>query len=106
MTSSYRKIYLTGDECVCDSNGNIFFLKREDAQVKVGGIRVELGEIEATISSCKRVSSCAVSHEGGLLNGILWYLFLLFLTLRSFYCAMHCGKVCRKFHECTHTGIL
>lgn len=46
-----QRLYMTGDMGRYLSDGNIEFLGREDAQVKINGYRVELGEIEAAINS-------------------------------------------------------
>ncbi|WP_046758934.1 non-ribosomal peptide synthetase [Kordia jejudonensis] len=42
-------IYDTGDMAAWRSDGNILFLGRKDAQVKLRGYRIELGEIETAI---------------------------------------------------------
>jgi amino acid adenylation domain-containing protein len=46
----YEKLYKTGDLACYLPDGNIKFLGRIDHQVKIRGIRVELGEIEALLS--------------------------------------------------------
>ena len=43
------KLYVTGDRARWDAPGEIAFLGRADRQVKIGGARVELGEIEAAM---------------------------------------------------------
>jgi amino acid adenylation domain-containing protein len=45
-----RRLYKTGDLARYRPGGNIEFLGRLDYQVKLRGIRVELGEIEATLT--------------------------------------------------------
>ncbi|MBC9929269.1 non-ribosomal peptide synthetase [Chitinophaga qingshengii] len=42
-----RKIYRTGDYARWDENGALIYMGRKDDQVKVGGVRIELAEIEA-----------------------------------------------------------
>ncbi|HCW08205.1 MAG TPA: hypothetical protein DGG95_12665 [Cytophagales bacterium] len=44
-----RKLYRTGDFARYSSDGSIEYLGRSDQQVKIRGMRVELGEIEAVI---------------------------------------------------------
>ncbi|KAJ6787140.1 hypothetical protein PWT90_05370 [Aphanocladium album] len=48
--SSY--LYKTGDLVRYDSSGALAFIGRKDAQVKINGMRVELGEIEFGVKSC------------------------------------------------------
>ncbi|MEU6114200.1 amino acid adenylation domain-containing protein [Streptomyces sp. NPDC047117] len=63
--SSTGRIYRTGDLARVE-DGLVHYLGRDDRQVKVGGVRMELGEIEATLSRHPAVESCAVtvSDEG------------------------------------------
>lgn len=44
-----ESLYCTGDWVTLDGNGNFLFLGRRDHMVKVGGYRVELGEIETAL---------------------------------------------------------
>ncbi|MCU0285838.1 MAG: amino acid adenylation domain-containing protein [Acidobacteria bacterium] len=48
-----EKIYKTGDLALWMSDGNIEFIGRKDHQVKMKGIRIEIGEIE----------NCLLKHE-------------------------------------------
>jgi acyl-coenzyme A synthetase/AMP-(fatty) acid ligase len=66
MRAHYAKAYRTGDLCVRLADGNIQFLGRIDRQVKVNGVRIELGEVETVISEvegeCKACcESCSSS---------------------------------------------
>ena len=40
--------YKTGDLCIMDKEGDIFYCGRKDHQVKIQGFRIELSEIENT----------------------------------------------------------
>lgn len=52
---SHNRLYLTGDLVRRLSTGETLYLDRIDAQVKLRGIRVELGEIEAMLSLTGRL---------------------------------------------------
>lgn len=55
-----RRTYLTGDLGRFNADGEIEYLGRKDAEVKVRGHRVDLGEIESVIMEAPDVSSCVV----------------------------------------------
>gem|GEM_PF-2334488 len=67
-------LYATGDLGRMHRDGNIEFLGREDAQVKLRGHRVELGEITACIQSCPGVRDAAVQvvKEDGRSSLVAW----------------------------------
>uniref|UniRef100_A0A0K0DHI3 Carrier domain-containing protein n=1 Tax=Angiostrongylus cantonensis TaxID=6313 RepID=A0A0K0DHI3_ANGCA len=52
--------YSTGDRVQLLPNGDVLFVGRTDSQVKIHGHRVELSEIEATITSLDGVDQCKV----------------------------------------------
>lgn len=54
------RVYRTGDLARWLPDGNLEFVGRVDNQVKVRGIRVELEEIESTLSRHENVDECAV----------------------------------------------
>lgn len=54
------RLYLTGDLASLRRDGTVDYHGRADRQVKVRGVRVELGEIEATLSRHPLVRECAV----------------------------------------------
>ncbi|MCR5686241.1 MAG: amino acid adenylation domain-containing protein [Lachnospiraceae bacterium] len=54
------KLYRTGDLARWDSDGNIECLGRIDTQVKLNGLRIEPGEIEAAIRDFPNVTASAV----------------------------------------------
>ncbi|MER9236282.1 amino acid adenylation domain-containing protein [Mesorhizobium sp. M0622] len=58
---SKLRLYKTGDLARWNSERRLDFLGRADHQVKVGGARVELGEIEARLLQHPHVQECAVA---------------------------------------------
>ena len=62
-----ERLYRTGDLGRYLPSGDIEFLGREDSQVKIRGYRVELGEIEAVLSSHPDVRDAVVlARDGGV----------------------------------------
>jgi acyl carrier protein len=53
-------LYKTGDLARYRADGNVEFVGRNDAQVKLRGFRVELGEIEAVLRRQAGVKECVV----------------------------------------------
>jgi amino acid adenylation domain-containing protein len=62
---SKLRLYKTGDLARWHREGRVEFLGRADHQVKVGGTRVELGEIEARLLKHPHVLECAVATDAG-----------------------------------------
>ncbi|TDR95023.1 non-ribosomal peptide synthetase [Enterovirga rhinocerotis] len=63
-----RRLYRTGDLARYWPDGMLEFLGREDTQVKIGGHRIELGEVEAVLSglpSVKEAVAVVVDRESG-----------------------------------------
>ncbi len=60
---SVERYYRTGDLAKRAANGEIIFIGRADAQVKVRGFRVELSEIEWLLMQCQGVQAAAVSLD-------------------------------------------
>ena len=54
------KLYKTGDLAYWREDGNIVYVGRNDFQVKIRGLRVELGEIESVIAGVDGVSQAVV----------------------------------------------
>ncbi|GFP57382.1 nonribosomal peptide synthetase lcsA [Trichoderma asperellum] len=60
-STNWNRFYKTGDLGFYDSDGNIHILGRKDSQVKIRGLRVELGEVEHHIrSSLESIRQTAV----------------------------------------------
>ncbi|MFD0365990.1 amino acid adenylation domain-containing protein [Nocardia sp. GCM10030253] len=60
------RLYRTGDLARRNAAGEIEFIGRADEQVKVRGHRIELGEVEATVTDHSAVAHCVVivtEHE-------------------------------------------
>ncbi|MFI9502848.1 amino acid adenylation domain-containing protein [Nocardia sp. NPDC052566] len=54
------RLYRTGDLGRLDAEGRLFFHGRRDFQVKIGGVRIELGEIAAAAERCPGVQQARV----------------------------------------------
>ncbi len=54
------RMYCSGDIGRYKDDGNLEFLGRKDLQVKIRGVRVEIGEVEAVIRSHPQVKDCGV----------------------------------------------
>ena len=46
--------------------GHVTILGRLDSQVSIGGLKVDLTEVEQTICALPEVAACVVSHDGGI----------------------------------------
>lgn len=54
------RLYLTGDRARCRPDGRFDFLGRDDDQIKLRGIRIELGEVEAALHTHSSVRHAVV----------------------------------------------
>jgi len=57
---SKTKMYDTGDFARLNSNGEVEYGGRKDRQVKIGGIRIEIGEIESELAKHTDIRNCVV----------------------------------------------
>jgi amino acid adenylation domain-containing protein len=57
---SGRRLYRTGDRARIDRGGLVYFLGRQDSQIKSRGHRIELGEVEAAANALESVREAAV----------------------------------------------
>ncbi|MFO1356634.1 MAG: amino acid adenylation domain-containing protein [Gammaproteobacteria bacterium] len=55
-----RRLYRTGDRGRLQADGLVEFLGRLDGQLKLRGLRLEPGEVEAALAACPGVAQCAV----------------------------------------------
>lgn len=61
---SGSRVYRTGDLVFWRPDGNLAFVRRRDSQIKIRGMRVEPGEIEAALGTHPRVARAAVVPQG------------------------------------------
>ena len=65
----WNRFYKSGDLCSYNADGTIEFAGRKDTQIKIRGLRVELGEVEhhvqATIEGAQQVVADVLKGEAG-----------------------------------------
>ena len=66
---SGTRMYRTGDLVKTDEHGSLIYLGRTDTQIKLHGLRIEPGEIEAVLERSAAVSQSAVAVRGDRLVG-------------------------------------
>jgi nonribosomal peptide synthetase DhbF len=63
VTGTNSRLYKTGDRVRWLTDGNLDYIGRTDAQLKIRGYRVELGEIEAVLAKNMDIRQVAVSLQ-------------------------------------------
>jgi amino acid adenylation domain-containing protein/non-ribosomal peptide synthase protein (TIGR01720 family) len=63
--SGSGRLYRSGDLAVRDDAGALYFVGRNDTQVKIRGHRIELGEVERALRAVSGVTDAAVIAEQG-----------------------------------------
>ncbi|MFR9730630.1 non-ribosomal peptide synthetase [Saccharopolyspora sp. MS10] len=64
----HERLYRTGDRARLHPDGELELLGRIDAQVKIGGVRIEPAEVESVLLAHPAVAACAVAAPGGRLT--------------------------------------
>ncbi|MGA9870983.1 MAG: amino acid adenylation domain-containing protein, partial [Rhodococcus sp. (in: high G+C Gram-positive bacteria)] len=64
-----ERLYRTGDTVRRRPDGSLVFLGRGDSQVKLNGLRIELGDIEAALRANETVAAAAAAVFGNVLVG-------------------------------------
>jgi amino acid adenylation domain-containing protein len=59
------RLYRTGDLARYSEDGELLFIGRGDSQVKIHGVRVEIGEVEHVLSTVEGVSEAVVLADPG-----------------------------------------
>ncbi|MEU5907123.1 amino acid adenylation domain-containing protein [Micromonospora sp. NPDC047467] len=70
-TTPGARMYVTGDLGRSAPGGDLEFLGREDTQIKLRGIRIEAGEVEAALRACPGVADSVVKVERGASGPVL-----------------------------------
>jgi amino acid adenylation domain-containing protein len=56
-----RRLYLTGDLVRLDTHGRFHYIGRKDSQIKINGVRIEVGEIEHRLAAIDPSTSVLVA---------------------------------------------
>lgn len=64
----HERLYRTGDRARLHPDGELELLGRIDAQLKIGGVRIEPAEVESVLLTHPAVAACAVAAPAGRLT--------------------------------------
>ncbi|KAB8269059.1 hypothetical protein BDV30DRAFT_251720 [Aspergillus minisclerotigenes] len=92
-TGRMRRIYRTGDLARYDSNGNLVFIGRKDAQLKIRGQLVAPEEVEHHIRQCVDIADFPVVVDGIIEKGGIH------LTLVAFIVTEEVGSITNGLNE-------
>ena len=74
ITWQGERIYRTGDYSMWTPEGNIIIMGRTDNQVKLNGLRIELGEVESVMSQHAGMKQCvAIIKKLGPIDKLIGY---------------------------------
>ena len=74
ITWQGKRIYRTGDYSMWTPEGNIIIMGRTDNQVKLNGLRIELGEVESVMSQHAGMKQCvAIIKKLGPIDKLIGY---------------------------------
>jgi amino acid adenylation domain-containing protein len=60
-----ERMFRTGDRMRWRADGRLTFHGRDDAQIKIRGVRIEPAEVEAVLGRCPELDACAVGERDG-----------------------------------------
>lgn len=69
--SAYNRLYLSGDLARLDENGMLVHCGRRDFVVKIRGMRVDPGHVEAVLAGCDGVRECVVAAQKTSDHGVV-----------------------------------
>ena len=72
--------YKTGDVAKFKENGELIYIGRNDNQIKIRGLRIELSEIENKILKLEKIQKCAVIYKKDNKNS---YIIAFFTALKE-----------------------
>jgi surfactin family lipopeptide synthetase B/lichenysin synthetase B len=70
-SSAYNRLYLSGDLARLDENGMLVHCGRRDFVVKIRGMRVDPGHVEAVLAGCDGVQECVVAAQKTSDHGVV-----------------------------------